>query len=70
MASSVLEITRDIVLAYIEKFPTSQSAYSANIEAAMARLRQEILTFTKEVYHELTRLEEEAMPPLPPPSDS
>jgi hypothetical protein len=67
MASSVLEVTRDLVLAYIQKFPVSQSAYSANAEAAARRLREEILSFTREVYGELSRLESGAeLPPLPP----
>lgn len=67
MSSSVLEVTRDLVLAYIEKFPMSQSAYSANAEAAAHRLRSEILSFTREVYAELSRLEGgEPLPPLPP----
>jgi hypothetical protein len=69
MGSSVLEVTRDLVLAYIQKFPISQSAYSANAEAAAHRLREEILSFTREVYAELSRLENgESPPPLPRPS--
>ena len=68
MSSSVLEVTRDLVLAYIQKFPMSQSAYSANAEAAAHRLREEILSFAREVYVELTRLESgEPLPPMPRP---
>lgn len=71
MASTVLEVTRDLVLAYIEKYPMTQTAYSANAEAVAHRLRQEILSFAREVYAELYRLESgESFSPLsPPPSE-
>lgn len=69
MASTVLEVTRDLVLAYIEKYPMTQTAYSANAEAAAHRLRQEILSFAREVYAELSRLESgEPLPPFSPPT--
>ncbi|MBM3213868.1 hypothetical protein FJZ36_03010 [Candidatus Poribacteria bacterium] len=66
MESPILEATRDIVVAYIGKYPTGQSAYSANIEAAMNRMRQDILAFTRDVYATLERLESGAEPPPPP----
>ena len=66
MAASVLEVTRDILIAYIEKYPLGSSAYSANIEAAMERLRADVIAFAKELYHELNRLETETISlPLP-----
>ncbi len=64
MSSSTLEIARDIVLAYIEKYPTGTSGYSANIESAMQRMRADILGFLREVHTELHALE--AGGPLPP----
>ncbi|MBT3268718.1 hypothetical protein HN371_16305 [Candidatus Poribacteria bacterium] len=57
MPSSTLEIARDIVLAYIEKYPTGSSAYSANIDATMQRMRSDILGFLRELHSELTALE-------------
>jgi|SaaInl4_135m_RNA_FD_contig_31_1887185_length_913_multi_5_in_0_out_0_1 hypothetical protein len=64
MSTSTLEIARDIVLAYIEKYPTGTSGYSANAESAMQRMRSDILGFLREVHTELNALE--AGGPLPP----
>ena len=57
MPASTLEIARDIVLAYIEKYPTGSSAYSANIDATMQRMRSDIVAFLRELHGELTALE-------------
>jgi hypothetical protein len=57
MPASTLEIARDIVLAYIEKYPTGSSAYSANIDATMQRMRSDIVGFLRELHGELTALE-------------
>jgi hypothetical protein len=57
MAASTLEIARDIVLAYIDKYPTGSSAYSANIDATMGRMRSDILGFLRELHTELSALE-------------
>jgi hypothetical protein len=65
MSSSTLEIARDLVLAYIEKYPTGTSGYSANMEAAMERMRADILSFLREVHTELQALDAES-PPFPP----
>ncbi|MDA1192486.1 MAG: hypothetical protein O3A46_12485 [Candidatus Poribacteria bacterium] len=64
MAATVLEVTRDLVLAYIEKYPTGTSAYSANVEATMAKMRADIVSFMKQIYDEIQTLEEGALPPL------
>lgn len=63
---TILEITRDLTLAYLAKYPLATSSYSANMEASMQKLREETLSFMKEVYYELRRLED-SQPPLPPP---
>ncbi|MEO2002761.1 MAG: hypothetical protein ABGY41_01520 [Candidatus Poribacteria bacterium] len=67
MAASTLEIARDIVLAYIEKYPTGSSAYSANIDATMGRMRSDIVGFLRELHTELTALQS-GDPPSPPDS--
>ncbi|GIX06912.1 MAG: hypothetical protein KatS3mg115_1315 [Candidatus Poribacteria bacterium] len=65
--ATVLEATRDIVIKFIEKYPLSSSAYSANIEASVRQLREEVLDFTKAVYTLLAELESQrGTPPLPP----
>jgi hypothetical protein len=63
---SVLEATTAIIKEYIQKYPTSASAYSANIDAAMERLRADVLAFARQVYHELSHLEAESAPAAPP----
>ncbi len=68
MSASTLEIARDIVLAYIEKYPTGTSGYSANIESSMQRMRADILGFLREVHSELSALE--AGDPFPPTAGS
>ena len=70
MSSSTLEIARDLVLAYIEKYPTGTSGYSANMEAAMERMRADILSFLREVHTELQALDAGSAPfPTDAPDD-
>ncbi|MDE0021633.1 MAG: hypothetical protein OXT69_09685 [Candidatus Poribacteria bacterium] len=64
--SNPLDATRDILIAYIEKYPMSTSAYSANMEKTMRQLREDVIDFAKEMYRTFQELEEGAPPPEPP----
>lgn len=63
--SNPLDATRDILIAYIEKYPMSSSAYSANMEKTMRQLREDVIDFAKEMYRTFQELEEGAPPPEP-----
>ncbi len=64
--STPLDATRDILIAYIEKYPMSSSAYSANMEKTMRQLREDVIDFAKDIYRTFQELEEGAPPPEPP----
>ena len=63
--SNPLDATRDILIAYIEKYPMSSSAYSANMEKTMRQLREDVIDFAKDMYRTFQELEEGALPPEP-----
>lgn len=63
--SNPLDATRDILIAYIEKYPMSSSAYSANMEKTMRQLREDVIDFAKDMYRTFQELEDGALPPEP-----
>ena len=65
--STTLEAAKEIVIAFIEKYPMSTSAYSSNIEQTMLKLRADVVEFTKEIYTALDQLERGSAAPQPAP---